>query len=181
MYLRCFLTVTKPFVFTQPITQQESEIIPLFMNMVNMNFLLFIDVPFMINGIVLKWLYTFAWYKGNNCSRKCQSFRINGIRINKKNCLHGALGDDVLLWTSLRSYFWEHEYVFAFSSIYISWTRFLSLARSKLRLRSANHRTGYFSNRTCDWLSIVWAYSEQDTENGPWVSLRVIPILSHER
>ena len=42
---------------------------------------------------------------------------------------------------------------------------FLSLARSKLRLCSANHRTGYFSNLSCDWLSIVWPYSE--TENGP--------------
>ena len=45
--------------------------------------------------------------------------------------------------------------------------RFLSLARGKLRLCSANHRAGYFSNLACDWLSIVWAYSEQETENGP--------------
>ena len=45
--------------------------------------------------------------------------------------------------------------------------RFLSLARSKLRLCSANHRAGYFSNLACDWLSTVWAYSEQETENGP--------------
>ena len=49
------------------------------------------------------------------------------------------------------------------------WARFLSLARSKLRLCSANHRAGYFSNLACDWLSIVWAYSEQETENGPWL------------
>ena len=39
---------------------------------------------------------------------------------------------------------------------------------SKLRLCSANHRAGYFNNLACDWLSIVWAYSEQETENGPW-------------
>ena len=45
--------------------------------------------------------------------------------------------------------------------------RFLSFARSKLRLCSANHRAGYFSNLACDWLSIVWVYSEQETENGP--------------
>ena len=45
--------------------------------------------------------------------------------------------------------------------------RFLSLTRSKLRLCSANHRAGYFSNLACDWLSIVWAYSKQETENGP--------------
>ena len=44
--------------------------------------------------------------------------------------------------------------------------RFLSLARSKLRLCSANRRAGYFSNLACDWLSIVWAYSEHETENG---------------
>ena len=44
---------------------------------------------------------------------------------------------------------------------------FLSLARSKLRLCLANHMAGYFSNLACDWLSIVWAYSEQETENGP--------------
>ena len=49
-----------------------------------------------------------------------------------------------------------------------TWARFLSLAQSKLRLCLANHRTGYFSNLACDWLSIVWAYSEQETENGPW-------------
>ena len=45
--------------------------------------------------------------------------------------------------------------------------RFLSLTWSKLRLCSANHRAGYFSNLACAWLSIVWAYSKQETENGP--------------
>ena len=44
---------------------------------------------------------------------------------------------------------------------------FLSIGQSKLRLCSANHRAGYFSNLACDWLSIVWAYSKQETENGP--------------
>ena len=47
-----------------------------------------------------------------------------------------------------------------------TWAHFLSLARSKLRLCMAKHRTGYFSNLACDWLSI--AYSRQATENGPW-------------
>ena len=42
-----------------------------------------------------------------------------------------------------------------------TWVRFLSLARSKLRLCSANHRPGYWSNLPCDWLSTAWAYSEQ--------------------
>ena len=49
----------------------------------------------------------------------------------------------------------------------MSRARFLSLAWSKLRLCLANHRAGYFSNLACDWLSIVWAYSEQETENRP--------------
>ena len=45
---------------------------------------------------------------------------------------------------------------------------FLLLARSKPRLCLANHRAGYLSNLACDWLSIALAYSEQETENGPW-------------
>ena len=49
----------------------------------------------------------------------------------------------------------------------LSWVRFLSLARSKLRLCSANHRPGYWSNLPCDWPNTAWAYSEQETENGP--------------
>ena len=49
----------------------------------------------------------------------------------------------------------------------IIWACFLSRARSKLRLCLANHRAGYFSNLACDWLNIMWAYSVQDTENGP--------------
>ena len=51
--------------------------------------------------------------------------------------------------------------------------RFLSLDWSKLRLCLANHRPGYFSNLACDWLSIVWAYSEQGTENGPWLAVEI--------
>ena len=50
--------------------------------------------------------------------------------------------------------------------------RFLSLAPSKLRLCSANHRPGYWCNLACDWQSTAWAYSEQETENGPrWLVL----------
>ena len=49
----------------------------------------------------------------------------------------------------------------------ITWAHFLSFTWSKLRLCSANHRAGYFSNLACDWLSILWTHSEQETENGP--------------
>ena len=49
------------------------------------------------------------------------------------------------------------------SRVNISWACFLSLAWSKLRICSANHRPGYWSNLPCDWLSTAWAYSEQDT------------------
>ena len=52
-----------------------------------------------------------------------------------------------------------------------TWACFLSLAQNKLRLCSASHRAGYFSNLPCDWLSIVWAHSKQETENGPRKSL----------
>ena len=48
------------------------------------------------------------------------------------------------------------------------WARFLSLARSKLSLCSANHRPGYWSNLPCGWPSTAWVYSEQETEKGPW-------------
>ena len=41
------------------------------------------------------------------------------------------------------------------------------VTQSKLRLCSANHRPGYWSNLPCDWQSPAWAYSEQGTENGP--------------
>ena len=36
---------------------------------------------------------------------------------------------------------------------------------------SAHHKAGYFSNMACDWLSIVWTYSEQGTEHGSWNDL----------
>ena len=55
------------------------------------------------------------------------------------------------------------------------WARFLSLARSKLRLCSTNHRAGYFSNQACGWLSTVWAYSEQQTEKGPCFLTQTVP------
>ena len=51
---------------------------------------------------------------------------------------------------------------------------FLPLTLSKFRLCSGNHRAGYFSNLACDWLSIVWTYSEQETENGPRPKLDMI-------
>ena len=43
----------------------------------------------------------------------------------------------------------------------------LSLARSELRLCSSNHRPGYWSSLSCDWLSRAQAYSEQEAETGP--------------
>ena len=66
----------------------------------------------------------------------------------------------VSAWNVLRN--WSQG-----GQVQVSWACFLSLVWSKLRLCSANHRPGYFSNLACDWLSIVWAYSELETENGP--------------
>ena len=40
------------------------------------------------------------------------------------------------------------------------WAHFLSLARSKLKLCSANHWAGYFSNLSVTWPVIGWAQSE---------------------
>ena len=58
--------------------------------------------------------------------------------------------------------------------IHEAWARFLSLSWSKLRMCSAKHRVGYFSNLVFDWLSIVWAYSQQGTTaNGPKWQLSV--------
>ena len=34
------------------------------------------------------------------------------------------------------------------------------------------------SNLACDWLSIVWAYSKQETENGPRTLAAVVLIMS---
>ena len=45
---------------------------------------------------------------------------------------------------------------------------FLPLAQIKLRLCSANHRPGYWSNLPCDWPSTAWVYSWQETENESW-------------
>ena len=66
------------------------------------------------------------------------------------------------------SHFMNNWWPSSLMDICIIWACFLSLAWSKLRLCSANHRAGYFSNLACDWLSIVWAYFEQETESGPW-------------
>ena len=65
---------------------------------------------------------------------------------------------------------WRHLYIET-----APWAHFVSFARSKLRLCSANHRAGYFSNLARDWLSIVWAYSEQETENRPWFNIKMLP------
>ena len=65
----------------------------------------------------------------------------------------------------------RNVYVFIYSLVFhlshdITRARFLSLTQGMLRLRSANHRAGYFSNLACDLLSIVWTYFGQETESG---------------
>ena len=46
---------------------------------------------------------------------------------------------------------------------------FLSLGQSKLRLCSANHRAGYFSNLACDCLSLLRARDRKRGQLGdPW-------------
>ena len=59
-------------------------------------------------------------------------------------------------------------------NIWMHRAHFLSLTQSKLRLCPANHRAGYFSNLTCDWLSIVWAYWVRDRKQ----ALVLVSIVS---
>ena len=65
-----------------------------------------------------------------------------------------------IIWNSLQ---WRPNWR---DGVSITRACFLSLAWSKLRLCSANHRPGYWSNLPCDWPSTAWAYSEQEAENG---------------
>ena len=55
--------------------------------------------------------------------------------------------------------------------------RFLSLARRKLRLCSANHRSGYWSNLPCDWPSTAWAYSDRKRAVVRWLVYIPITLL----
>ena len=74
------------------------------------------------------------------------------------------------LRVQLRNFSWGHRggvVLFLLSTSSKIRARFLFLAWSKLRLCSANHRPGYWSNLPCDWQSTAWGYSEQETENGP--------------
>ena len=89
------------------------------------------------------------------------------LKIHSKfvQFLSGFYFDDVSIQTTLFGFHHVHLDSMGVEAV---GARFLSLAQSKLRLCSANHRAGYFSNLDCDWLSIVWAYFEQETENGPW-------------
>ena len=85
-------------------------------------------------------------------------------RINE---YHLLISDCISTWT------WRAKY---------STACFRSLAQSKLRLCSANHKPGYWCNLPCDWPSTGWAYSEQETENGhrcnAAAARRVIVILN---
>ena len=84
-----------------------------------------------------------------------------------------------MLFTKRRLFLWLTHPIWQHPGFFLSepsfsifeqktWARFLSLARSKLRLCSANHRPGYWINMPCDWPSTAWAYSEQETKNRSW-------------
>ena len=91
---------------------------------------------------------------------------INGL----SKCLHN-IGIRSDIWYAMQDHFLLCLYPPECDVIFwtdLIWARFLSLVWSKLRLCSANHRPGYWSNLSCDWLSTAWAYSKQETENGPW-------------
>ena len=134
------------------------------------------------------------WLLGiNQCSQSLATLKGNhnvGLGCNelKKNLwwkvdLHDVLGIAMFTLSSCMN---SACIPCGLSQYHVSWymlspsvTRacFLSLAQCKLRLCSANHRAGYFSNLACDWLSIVWAYSEQETENRPWAAAAMVSAL----
>ena len=72
------------------------------------------------------------------------------------------------IWPSLIMSKLQHQFLNILRNFFVMFRApFLPLAHSKLRLCSASHRAGYFSNMACDWLSIVWTSSEPEAENRP--------------
>ena len=55
--------------------------------------------------------------------------------------------------------------MFPFDDV-IMFSLLLGVSSGCVRPITGQHRAGYFSNLACDWLSIVCAYSEQETETG---------------
>ena len=117
------------------------------------------------SGPELGCLCTAGWSTCNMCNTHLQSW----ICVGHYEWVHMVqLQDAYLDYPSMRYAKPLHPSVNgSLCTFLIIRARFLSLVWSKLRLCTANHRAGYFSNLACDWLSIVWAYSEQQTENGP--------------
>ena len=112
-------------------------------------------------GLSLKWkCHHFDYIFITGCTGRCQNdnFQCSQWREFDQN---DNISVVTVLWWPIA---WWHQD--------ITWARFLSLALRKLRLCSVNHRPGYWSNLPCDWLSPAWAYSEQETENGPWVNVK---------
>ena len=59
-------------------------------------------------------------------------------------------------------------YCWVCSTVCLYWNQRATWAQAITgQVTSGNHRADYFSNLACDWLSIVWANSEQATENRP--------------
>ena len=103
---------------------------------------------------VLSWEWRCSW---SSADRRCSNYI---SVINNFTAYQGA--------TYIRGFTVYHLNLLQGCEI---WARFLSLAQSRLTLYSVNHRPGYWSNLPCDWPSTAWAYSEQETENGPWYRL----------
>ena len=108
-----------------------------------------------------------AWNVLDNACR-CPNYLLSQS-INKHKCfICYFLHDQPWISSWIKSISNELDIIIHLIASQWSGPVFLSLTLSKLRLSLANHRAGYVSNLACDWLSIVWAYSEQETENGPW-------------
>ena len=97
----------------------------------------------------------------------CLCFRELNICLRELNICSSYCYFMVLFYISVVPMF-LHKALLHILPIHSYLVRFLSFARSKLRLCLANQRRGYSSNLAWDRLSIAWAYSEQQTGNGHW-------------
>ena len=100
----------------------------------------------MAQPLVVPWIYAGSWWH-SSCNQRpssnCIEQAVDKLQPYPCHWLHShssnKINDTVCLAIVTRS---------------TSRVRFLSLARSKLRLCSANHRPGYWSNLPCDWPSL---------------------------
>ena len=101
------------------------------------------------------------------CNSIFSSSTVEFVYLSRPLLTHFDIDFDLMmtgtLWWICMNMYWIFliaiDYFMALWHVYVLVNQgtFLSLAWSKLRLCSANHRPGYWSNLPCDWLSVAWA------------------------